>query len=257
MKPLSIIVGLLLVGVLALCGRRFGDAMPQVVSGDGVLAVAFGDARETISRAMVHKADSYFHGGVDMECSLDHDHECDAAECHHEHHHEAADHEDGEAVSEHLNIQTPKHPNTVSWDPWRWISSHIRAPEIERHLENEKVVELMPWFWVAVKSDPHNVEAWTTAFFMAAYRMKDQKLANEVLAEAKLKNPESLEILLTEGKFLYDRGNGDVPAAKSVFISVRDKALARCKNNPEQLEENDRWMYKFAMNYLRDIEKKN
>ena len=65
---LCLFLGLWHVVVLASQVSRFGDAMPQVVKGEGALAVAFGDARETISRAFVHKADSYFHGGVDMEC---------------------------------------------------------------------------------------------------------------------------------------------------------------------------------------------
>ena len=255
MKAVLLITGLAATIGLSLLGVRLGDAMPQVAKGEGVLSVAFGDARETISRAMVHKADSYFHGGVDMECSLDHDHECDGAECPHKHHHAADDSESINVDCEHPDTHPGQHPNEVSWDTWRWINSRIRAPKLERHLEEEKIVELMPWFWAAVKADPHNIDAWTTAYYMAAHGMKDDRLAQEILKGAKLRNPEDLEILLTEGKFLYKRGRGDVPAAKAVFVLLRDKALARCNNNLEQLEDNDRWMYKFALNYLAEIEK--
>ena len=64
--------------LLALVLGRFGVArLPQVVQGDDALSVAFGDAKSTISAAMVHKADSYFHGGIDMECKEHHDHHDD------------------------------------------------------------------------------------------------------------------------------------------------------------------------------------
>ena len=60
--------------LLALALGRFDVArLPQVVQGDDALSVAFGDAKSTISAAMVHKADSYFHGGIDMECKEHHD----------------------------------------------------------------------------------------------------------------------------------------------------------------------------------------
>ena len=61
--------------LLALVIGRFDvSRLPQVVRGDDALSVAFGDAKSTISAAMVHKADSYFHGGIDMECKEHHDH---------------------------------------------------------------------------------------------------------------------------------------------------------------------------------------
>lgn len=245
-------VGLLGVVLLAWQGQRLGDEMPQAVHGDDVLSVAFGDAKETISRAMVHKADSYFHGGVDMECTEDHDHDCDGTGCTHEHHHHDEEHSDGSLQEHEHNEQA--HGDLP--DPWHWINRHIRAPEVERHLEGEKAVELMPWFWAAVKADPHNIDAWTTAFYMAYNTMHDDVLSRKVLDEAKRANPNSLEIRLSEGKFVYNRGKGDLADAERIFTSLRDSALARCNNNPEQLPENDRWMYKFALNYLADIAKK-
>lgn len=252
MKYVSIVVVLALVAVLAQYGAQHGDAMPQAVSGDDVLSVAFGDAKETISRAMVHKADSYFHGGVDMECSMDHEHEQE--ECsEHSHHDCAHDHHD-EDLDDHAHEQARS--GISSFDPWRWINTRIRAPEVDQHLDKDHIVEMMPWFWAAVKADPHNIEAWTTAFYMATNGMKDDSLAQEVLKEAKRANPDSLEILLAEGRYLYKKGEGDVDAAEKVFLSIRDLALSRSGNDVEKLEENDRWMYKFSLNYLKDIEKK-
>ena len=71
--------------LLALAIGRFGlERMPQIVQGDDALSVAFGDAKCTISAAMVRKADSYFHGGIDMECAEGHGHHHDEPDDHHQ-----------------------------------------------------------------------------------------------------------------------------------------------------------------------------
>lgn len=215
-------------------GHRL-DGLPQLVRGDDALSVAFGGAKETISLAMVHKADSYFHGGVDMECALDHDHdEC----CHHEHH------------SPTPNTPTPQHPNTSFPDPWAWINRHIRAPEIERHLEGEKAVELMPWLWASVKANPHNADAWTTAVYVADDVMRDPELAAAILAEAKAKNPESVEILCAEGRHFYRRGKGDIDAARRVFVRLKDRALEKCHGDRSALSDSEAAALAYAEDFL-------
>ena len=242
LRPLQFLAvlspGLFFVVVLALLGVRFGAAMPQVARGEGALSVAFGDARETISRALVHKADSYFHGGVDMECTEDHDHDHDGA-------HAGCSHE-GCAHDGH------DHAAEASFgDPWRWINRHIRAPEVERHLAGARTVEMMPWFWAAVKADPHNAEAWTTALYVASHMTRDDALAREILREAKQANPESLEILFAEGKYLYERG--ERTAAEEVFRAVRDQAVARCPGDAGRLSEKDQEILAFTNTYLKKL----
>ena len=183
--------------------------LPQVARGDGALAVLFGDARETISHALVHKADSYFHGGIDMECKHlgehdDHDHK----DCHVRHDHVEETH--------------------AAFDLWRWINSHVRAPEQHIHLDGKKSVELMPWFWAAVKADPHNIDAWTTAWYVANNMLKDKALARRVIDEAKAKNPDSLGIAFTEARFVYDGGRGDAAAAEHLLERALESANRRC-----------------------------
>ena len=217
------------------------ERLPQLVRGDDALAVAFGGARETISLAMVHKADSYFHGGVDMECTLDHDHDED---CDHDHGAES-----DTRTLEHSNIQTFEHSNSFP-DPWAWINAHIRAPEVERHLEGEKAVELMPWFWASVRADPHNIDAWTTAVYMANRVMKDRALAAKILAEAKAKNPDDLELLWTEGRFVYDGGRGSALLARASFERVVELARERCGGDESKLSEHDAMILRMSREYL-------
>ena len=199
------ICGVALVWCLVGFCDRDVERMPQVVKGEGALAVAFGDARETISQAFVHKADSYFHGGIDMEC--DHlaghvhaDHDDDHEAGHDGHDHDEAEH--------------------GSFDPWRWINSHVRAPDVHRHLGGSETIELMPWFWASVKADPHNIEAWTTTWYIANNMMRDKDLALRVVAEGLEKNPDDPELLICRGRTIYDNGRGEFAAAREAFLAA-------------------------------------
>ena len=167
----------LLAGLCVLLARMPADALPQRVSGDDALSVAFGGAKEAIGQAMFRKADSYFHGGVDE------------------------------------SVQSSGSP----CDPWRWINDRVRAPSVHTHLDGEKAVELIPWLWASVRANPRNAEVWTSAMYVAERMLKDDALVRRILDEAKAKNPGNAEIAFAEGKFLYKQGKGDVPAAKAAF----------------------------------------
>ena len=212
------------------------DRVPQVVKGGDALSVAFADAKETISAAMVHKADSYFHGGIDMDCHVahghDHEHEHDHDECHHDH---------------------DEPPETVGFDPWRWINSHVRAPERHVHLDGENSAETLPWFWAAVRADPHNVDAWTTALYVADKMMKDKALARRVLEDAKAKNPYSLEIAFAEARFVYDGGKGDASAAKRILGNALELGNRKCSGRLSELSEREAETYRRMQEYLSGI----
>ena len=245
--------------LVGFCGRD-AERMPQVVKGEGALAVVFGDARETISRALVHKADSYFHGGIDMDCHHlgGHHHDADCKDgCHgHDHDHEV-DH-DHEEDQDHAHESESDHDGTAhdSFDPWCWINSHIRAPEIHRHLEGKQTVELMPWFWASVRADPHNIEAWTTTWYIANNSMKDKKLALSVVDEGLKRNPDDPDLLLCRGRTLYDRGRGDVALARAAFLAAFESADRILKRDGDDAEERIKWASKFAKAYLDEIVKK-
>ena len=241
----------LLAGLVLALGRT--PSLPQLAAGGDVLSVAFGDAREVISRAAVHKADSYFHGGTDMKCDdlhEDHDghdkrdghddgHVCDG-HCHHHHQPE---------ISATLHSSLFLLPS----DPWKWINSRICVPQEHTHLDGKRAVELMPWLWAAVKADPHNAEAWSVAWYAAAHIMKDKAMAVRILEEAKAKNPESIEIAFTEGRALYDNGHGDLVAAKAAFARAVALGDAKCRGDVSKLTSREEESYRFAANYLRSL----
>ena len=185
--------------------------LPQVASGGDFLSVLLGDAKADLSQAMIHEADSYFHGGVDMECHALHGHE-------HENHspdHEA--HEHGkDCPCGHCGHGNEAHEG-AGFDPWGWINAHIRAPEIERHLEGDRTIEMMPWFWMAVKSDPHNVEAWSTAWYVASRMMKDDLLAFKIAEEGWRLNPKSIEMACVMGRTYRAKGTLDLVKSEDLF----------------------------------------
>ena len=229
--------------LLALAVGRFGLArMPQVVSGDDALSVAFGDAKSTISAAMVHKADSYFHGGIDMECAEGHGHHHDEPDDHHQ------------ETLKHSNTQTLKHSDAHSIsDPWHWINHHVRAPERHIHLDGGKSVEMLPWFWASVKADPHNIDAWTTAWYTANSMLKDRALARRILDEAKAKNPDSLEIAWTEARFVYQGGRGDVAAAERILEDARRMGKRKCGGRLSELSPHEAEAFCYILGYLSKI----
>ena len=262
----GVFVGVALVVALATLCSRLGGAMPQISNGGDVLSVAFGDAKHVISLSMVQKADSYFHGGIDMDCHAAHgkhehhegegEHECPVCHGRHEGHHHQDGHGESEGHSEEEGHEESGEVICGFPDPWRWIDSRIRAPDVHRHLEGAEAIHTIPWLWASVHADPHNVDAWTTAWYIAHNTIRDEDLAWRIIEEGKLKNPESLEILYYEARHVYDSGRGDVAKGEALFRSIEEKALARCGGNESALAENDAWMLKFARGFLAEIAKK-
>ena len=216
------------------------ERLPQAVRGDGALAVAFGDARSAISAAMVRKADGYFHGGIEAECGHLGKHRHGGGEPH-----------CGEDCGGHGDA----HGGGAPFDPWAWINSHVRAPDVHRHLDGRDAVEMLPWFWASVKADPHNIDAWTTAWYIAHNMMKDETLSKRVIDEAAAINPESVEIALYAGRQLYDTANPDLDAAERAFKAARDLAISKCGGDLSKLSDGERAMHGFAIGYLEKIAK--
>ena len=224
---------------LALClglVMRIAPArMPQALGGGDFLSVLLGDAKKDISDAMVHEADSYFHGGVDMDCHHLHGghHHDSGTCCHHDHGH---DH-DADCDDHHEG----------AFDPWRWINVHVRAPEVDRHLSTKQAVEMMPWFWIAVKADPHNVEAWSTAWYTASHVMKDEALALRIAVEGQRLNPESLEMACVLGRAYRAETTRDSEKSEEMFHRVVEMA-----EGTQDLAENDNQAFFYSVGCLAD-----
>ena len=109
---------------------------------------------------------------------------------------------------------------------------------------------MLPWFWASVKADPHNIDAWTTAWYTANSMLKDKVLARRILDEAKAKNPDSLEIALTEARFVYDGGKGDVAAAERLLEEARSMGKRKCGGRLSELSPHEAEVYCYILDYL-------
>lgn len=221
-EAVVVTVALAAVGALAAVIARLPAARrPQFATGGDVLSVAFGDARRAISQSMEQRADVYFHGGINPDDLCRHSHTT------------------GEAAP---------HRADSGRDPWSWINRRIRAPEVDRHLKQDRVVELMPWFWAAVQVNPRNIPAWTEAAYVAGHMMKDPDLQMEILARAREANPASVALALEQARAIYRMGKGDVAAAEQAFEEAR--RLARKAQAANALVDADARAFADALAYL-------
>ena len=118
------------------------------------------------------------------------------------------------------------------------------------------MIELRPWFWASVKADPHNIDAWTTAWFIADSSMKDKALALRVVSEGLGRNPDDPELLVCRGRTFYDRGRGDIAAARKAFSAAVEAADRILRAGGDPADERIIWARRFATAYLDRIEKK-
>ena len=219
--------------------------LPQALSGDDFLSVLLGDAKAEISGAFVHEADSYFHGGIDMECHALREHGHDEHGHVHGQDHDVQDHGDN-CPCGHCGPADEDHGER-RFDPWHWINSHVRAPEIERHLEGEKAVEMMPWFWAAVKADPHNEEAWSAAWYVASHIMKDKPLALKIAEEGWRQNPSSMDIACAVGRSCRDKETFDEERSERIFGLALEMGLGK-----KEMTDREQFSFAEALSYLAD-----
>ena len=113
----------------------------------------------------------------------------------------------------------------------------------------------MPWFWASVKADPHNIEAWTTTWYIANNMMRDKDLALRVVAEGLEKNPGDPELLICRGRTIYDNGRGEFAAAREAFsaaVASAGRILQRVGSSDEHILQ----IRDFAQAYLDEMAKK-
>ena len=230
-----------------LLARADAARRPQGLEGGDLLAVLLGDARKDLAGAMVREADVYFHGGVSDMHDLHHHHEhgegetceeCQAAKNEH-------DHEDEDDHDEHEAGHDEDDHESHGPDPWRWINAGIRAPEIHRHLDGERSVELMPWFWAAARADSHNVEAWGSAFYVALRMLKDDGLALRIAEEGRRLNPSSIELAETLGQAYRAETVRDDAKAEEAFRAAVELVRGR-----EALDEGEYVAFFDAVSHL-------
>lgn len=222
MKTLTHLMLPSLVGVAAialglLLGSQPMETMPWKAERQDVFSIFLGDARLAFSQAMSHKADSYFHGGVDIEW-----HE------HHHHSHEGQEEDNHTETAEQIGSDEASRERMATeafethGDPWAWINARIHSQE-HHHLEAERARELLPWYWAACRADPHAIEAYQSSAYVLSSLMHDPAHALAVLDEGIRLNPKSADLEFDKGQIL-DAVLKNRPAAEKAFHQVLAKS---------------------------------
>ena len=91
------------------------------------------------------------------------------------------------------------------------------SPQAHTHLIGKDVKEMMPWLWLAIRTDPRRLETYLVASFWLATDGDRPNLALAVLSEAQQNIPASHEIQLEKGRLYLRRKMTE--EAKAAFDS--------------------------------------
>lgn len=208
-------------GVIALCGSVAFILAGMIVTGSGasdshesdILVRLFGGTAEIASQTAMDQADLYLHAGVG--------HTCD--DCRHA--------EEERALPLPLYaVVTRLHGET--------------APKEHKHVQGAEEKELLPWFIVAARLNPHNVEAWLDGTYWF-YRTGETQEAERFITEAIAHNPDDHRVYLERG-ILYHRLKRYPDAARDLETSIE---LYKTLSDESPFE------LKAARIYLRDTRK--
>ena len=131
-----------------------------------------------------------------------------------------------EVISKQLYIEADRYFHKgVSKSANRAFENHLFiqwgeaiTPQGHDELAGDEIAEIMPWLRLAMSSDPHNIEAYsTTAYWLA--RQGDMDMARMVLEEARSNNPGDYRVPLALGKFYHHN--------KERNLALKEMELAR------------------------------
>lgn len=112
-------------------------------------------------------------------------------------------------------------------DTWFKRASDVVHPSEHLHLSGDRIQEMMPWLWLSLRADPHNVDAHVTVAFWLSRAMGRHDLAHEVLRVATINNPTNAVLYAergrifvrqgrwTESRAMFDHGIAVLEAARS------------------------------------------
>ncbi len=177
-----------------------------------VLVRLFGGTAEIASQTAMDQADLYLHAGVG--------HTCDECE-----HHE-------------VTLSLPLH------GVMNRLHGQI-APTGDKHIQGADEKELLPWFMIAARLNPQNVEAWLDGAYWL-FRTGQFRESEQFITEAIKNNPEDHRVYLERG-ILYHRLQRWNEAARDLETSIR---------RYKKLTDESPFELKAARIYLRDCREK-
>ena len=107
----------------------------------------------------------------------------------------------------------------------------IVSPKSHIHSRGQEVTEIMPWLWIAIRSNPQDVDIVRVAAFWLMTDCGRPNLAERVLREAQWSNPFDYRPQLDLGRLFLKRGE-----TRKAAVAL-DAGLAFLSANPPSNEE--------------------
>ena len=225
-----------------------------------IIEIVFGEARNIISGFAMLKADMYYHGGVGHQHDDDHHDEHEHGEEHADEHAHSDEHEHADkhehADSSEKAACNKKHGHQKHYytedslfrDWWAWANSEIH-PHKPKHLQPDKdEKEVLPWMWIALKSDPHNVEAWNTSSYWIQ-RVKGVEDALEMISEGIRYNPEAPKLLYTRAEIrikLEQHAKAEQDLRTALMLLEKSSKAGT-------LDEDGLWLHRNCLQWLTSV----
>ena len=181
---------------------------------ENVLSRVFGEARKILSMQAYMAGDTYYHGGVSRRFKD----ECDKVKeaygewcpkCEkftddpeHEHHDEHETHHECDHGHEVAHEEKGKQIGVSKFNILPYIGELTKIGE-HVHLHGEEEKELLPWFYYAVRLDPHNIEAYTIGGYWVASRLDRVDEGIDFLQEGLSNNPGTWQICEQLGRIYF------------------------------------------------------
>jgi tetratricopeptide (TPR) repeat protein len=93
-------------------------------------------------------------------------------------------------------------------------------PSIHVHPEGVDVSEIMPWLRFTTKMDPNNIDAYLTTAYWLEGSIRRPDVAEAVLREAQLNNPNDYRVINARAKMLFGTGD-DAKAAMLLDTAIK------------------------------------
>ncbi len=184
----------------------------RVSSGDesDILLRLFGGTAEIASQSAVNEADVFLHAGVGH-------------------------------TSEQVQDQSVRHASALPLQGLIISLHDSTTPSEHKHVRGEEEKEVLPWFVIAARLNPHNVEAWLDGTYWY-YRTGKTDEAERFISRGILKNPTDHRVYLERG-VLYHRLRRWHDAAAD---------LEACIHHYRKLNDESPFELRAARTYLRD-----
>lgn len=193
------LVPILLIAAMIIAWRILPDLKSSTPQSEDILMQILGGTAQLISMGAYREADVYFHGGAMERCS-------ESEENEHAHQHA-------------LSASLPGY-NII-----RQMQDEA-APKEHRHLEGKEASEMLPWFMVAVRIDPHNIDAWRVGSYWF-YRAGFHDKALDFITEGMKHNPLDYRLYYDRGVLYHRMGQwkkavDDLQMAKKLWANISE-----------------------------------